>query len=555
LNQVWLSLAIATNPDLTAALSAWFQRCADPNGSHKGHVRFVSLSLSQDQLQQIAEPLARGVHRVFHDVKALSEIQPPNISEGPPGPPGLDRMDLHRVTGTTERLTLQEPDILRGPQGPHGACWMADVYVGFRPERYPTVLGRPLWWQLPRLNVLATQMFHRVSRILRTRYPSVLMKRDEPRLDVALLDDLAVFASLSTLSSPAQYTRDARHKRPPAAYSRRPYTYAQPSEKGRYLSGLLDLFGGLLDVEDTLSTRYWRSMFDLLSGRPAEKEEALVQQVKNKLMKGLRANPARFYENDKSMTWLTNYVLNLARSLPAPSRDLPFHIFDDQAKKELEDFNALRVGHEPWVYSQVDLLRALARLTDRGVLLMGIQAQCSSCGSRAWYHIDDARQTLRCGGCAAHFPMPPQRPWHYRLNTLARAAYADHGLLPVVLVLGQLCMEARTAFLFAPCLDLFENDDKGPIGDLDITVIRDGLFVIGEVKQSRDGFDEAAFVKMEEIARRLLPDVILFASMDRAPTALITKEIDRLSTALKPLNIAVQWYPLREDKFESDPVR
>ena len=66
--------------------------------------------------------------------------------------------------------------------------------------------------------------------------------------------------------------------------------------------------------------------------------------------------------------------------------------------------------------------------------------------------------------------------------------------------------------------------------------------------------DEAAFVKMEEIARRLLPDVILFASMDRAPTALITKEIDRLSTALKPLNIVVQWYPLREHKFEPDPV-
>ena len=41
-----------------------------------------------------------------------------------------------------------------------------------------------------------------------------------------------------------------------------------------------------------------------------------------------RANRATFYENDKSMTWLTNYVLSLARSLPAPSRDLPFHVFD-----------------------------------------------------------------------------------------------------------------------------------------------------------------------------------------------------------------------------------
>jgi len=116
-------------------------------------------------------------------------------------------------------------------------------------------------------------------------------------------------------------------------------------------------------------------------------------------------------------------------------------------------------------------------------------------------------------------------------------------------------MEARTAFLFAPCLDLFEDDDKGPVGDLDIAVILDGRLVIGEVKQSRDGFDEATFVKMEEIARRLLPDVLLFASMDREPTALITKEINRLSTTLKPLNIAVQWYAFREHKFEPEPVR
>jgi hypothetical protein len=43
--------------------------------------------------------------------------------------------------------------------------------------------------------------------------------------------------------------------------------------------------------------------------------------------------------------------------------------------------------------------------------------------------------------------------------------------------------------------------------------------------------------------------------MDREPTKLITKEINRLSTTLKPLNIAVQWYAFREHKFEPEPVR
>ena len=207
------------------------------------------------------------------------------------------------------------------------------------------------------------------------------------------------------------------------------------------------------------------------------------------------------------------------------------------------------------MYSQADLMRALAGLTKRGILLMGFRVRCPSCGYRAWHHIDDAKQTLPCGGCNAAFPMPPEPRWHYRLNSLAGAAHAQHGLLPVVLVLGQLLMDARSAFLFAPCLDLFNNDNKGPVGDLDVAVILDGQFVIGEVKQSRDLFDEATFAKMESVARRLLPDILLFASMDREPTLLITKEIRRLSEVLLPLGIAVRWYPLHDYKFDASPVK
>lgn len=550
LNQVWLPLDVATNAQLSTALSSWFQRAADPNGSHRGSIRFVSLSLAQERLQEVVEPLTREL-RVFRNVDTLREIQPPKISEGFPGPPGQDKMDLYRATGTTERLTLQEPDVL---QGPHlGEHWMADVYIEFRPERYPTITGRPLWWQLPRVNELAWQMFRRPSRILRTRHPSVLMKRGEPRLDITLLDDLSVFAVLAALPNQSYYTLDARHGK--RLSGRAPFYRARRSEKGRYLSGLLDLFGGLHPATDTLEERYWRRMFDLLSGRTADTDATRLEEVGNALRKRLGANRAQFYENDKSMTWLTNYVLKLARSLPASSRDLEFRVFEDHAKKEMEDFNARREGQEPWGYSQVDLVGALAGLTERGVLLMGVQARCPSCGYRAWHHIDDAKQTLRCGGCNTSFPMPPEQRWHYRLNSLARAAHAEHGLLPVVLVLGQLLMDARSAFLFAPCLDLFENYDKGPVGDLDIAVILDGQFVIGEVKQSRNLFDEATFAKMERIARRLLPDILLFASMDREPTVLITKEIARLSEVLRPLSIAVRWYPLHEYKFDASPVR
>lgn len=549
LNQVWLPLDVATNPQLATALSSWLQRSADPNGSNQGAIRFVSLSLPQERLQRIVEPLAREL-RVSRNVEAVREIEPPEMSEAFPGPPGQDKMDPYRATGTTERLTLQEPDVLQGPSV--GGHWMADVYIEFRPERYPTISGRPLWWQLPRLNGLASQIFRRPSRILRTRYPSVLMKRGEPRLEFTLLDDISVLAVLVALPNQSYYTLDARHEK--TLSGRTPYYQARPSEKGHYLSGLLDLFGGLHPAARTLEERYWRRMFDLLSGRTAHTDAERLKEVGNALRKRLGANRAQFYKDDKAMTWLTNYVLKVARSLPASSRDLEFRVFEEHAKLEVEDFNARRAGQEPWVYLQADLVDALARLTERGVLLMGVQARCSSCGFRAWHHIDDAKQTLRCGGCNAEFPMPPEPRWHYRLNSLARAAHAEHGLLPVVLVLGQLLMDAQSAFLFAPCLGLFENSDKGPVGDLDIAAIVNGQFVIGEVKQSRDLFDEATFFKMEGIARRLLPDILLFASMDCEPTVLITNEITRLSEALRPLSVTVRWYPLDKFKFDASPV-
>ncbi len=165
LNQVRLPLDVATNAQLTTALTSWLQRAADPNGDHQHGIRFVSLSLSQERLQEVVEPLAREL-RMFRNVDALGEIQPPKIREGFPGPPGQDKMDLYRATGTTERLTVREPDVLQGPRG--GERWKADLYIEFRPERYPTIGGRPqrrqaVWCRLPLLTLDSATVVDRIA--------------------------------------------------------------------------------------------------------------------------------------------------------------------------------------------------------------------------------------------------------------------------------------------------------------------------------------------------------------------------------------------------------
>jgi hypothetical protein len=210
LKQVWLPLGVATDPQLTHALSLWLQRSADPNGSCKGSIRFVSLSLTQEQLQEVVEPFTTKL-RVFRDVTALREVHPPKFSEWI-RPHGHETMDLYRATGTEERVTLQEPDVAPGYH--LGEHWMADMYVEFRPERYPTVSGRPLWWQLARLNGLVVHMFKHQARVLHTRYPSVLMKVGEARLDINLPDDISVFNMLASLPNRSYYMQmDPRSKR------------------------------------------------------------------------------------------------------------------------------------------------------------------------------------------------------------------------------------------------------------------------------------------------------------------------------------------------------
>ena len=74
------------------------------------------------------------------------------------------------------------------------------------------------------------------------------MKWGEPRLDIVLLDDISVFAELAELPNQPCYTLDARHEK--TLPGRTPYYDARLSEKGRYLSGLLDLFGVRLSRAD-----------------------------------------------------------------------------------------------------------------------------------------------------------------------------------------------------------------------------------------------------------------------------------------------------------------
>jgi hypothetical protein len=80
--------------------------------------------------------------------------------------------------------------------------------------------------------------------------------------------------------------------------------------------------------------------------------------------------------------------------------------------------------------------------------------------------------------------------WYYRLNSLVRVATSFHGTIPLLITLGQLMFDARSSFIFMPSLDLFDKAKDGDSrrynhwGEVDLVCIKDGKFILGEVKQS-----------------------------------------------------------------------
>jgi hypothetical protein len=150
--------------------------------------------------------------------------------------------------------------------------------------------------------------------------------------------------------------------------------------------------------------------------------------------------------------------------------------------------------------------------------------------------------------------MPAYQDWYYKLNTLVQAGCFEHGLIPVIIVLGELLLYPSVSFFYAPCLELFEKCGADSYGDIDIVCIQDGKFIIGEIKQSIGLFKSNDFEKMGDIAERIHPNVLLFSSMDPNPNKIVKEGIKQLKERLGKFEIDVRWHQLHSNNFESSRV-
>ena len=349
-----------------------------------------------------------------------------------------------------------------------------------------------------------------------------------------------------------------RHGDPRTQVADKRYYSVEISDKGKYLQGVLDLFGNLTFANYVLSNPYWREMFDILSKNPRAEQHA-HKAVANRLSKEIGRLGPLTVENQLAIESIARLAVNEAKKLDSKQKEFPFDDFVQEAehwrKRYMESVTLADDQSEEDIiafgFRPEDIKNRLAQLAKRNIIQIGVKPRCPSCGIVSWYHVGDINQHLTCQGCRIQFPLHPELTWHYRLNELIHAAHALHGTMPVILVLAQLLEESRTSFLFTSNLNLLaeprdelsERLDK--VAEIDIACVQDGKFIIGEVKQSMKLFGRNDFDAIAEIAERTKPDIVLFSCMDsQQPTQNIANHIDRIGERLSPLEIDVKWYEL-----------
>lgn len=554
LKQFWLPTKFANDQRLDEPLRRWFEKMGETDGSGPRRVRFVTLSISNQKLEALAQKYRHPTLNLIATHEKLSGLEMPNLEERRRHLFSIsNEMDSFKVAGGSEEMiTVHAPEEVT--EASSGRYWMADVHIQFDPNRYANYVGKDFWWRFPKCNRIAHYLFGKEgpARICLGRFPAVCMAGNKVNLKISLLDESSIFRIAVLGDSNHWFDWDARK-----GLKQEYYGDMQRSDKGRYFSGLIEIFKGLYSAFRVLEEKYWRRMFDLMSNADPQRDQNRKVSVRAKLAKGMNRFGTDFQSNGRTdgLDWLTEYFMQILKEESSEGREIRFDIFLEEARKELHEYNLRNQRDTPWPFRKTDVKNALTDLTERGIISIGHRPYCPLCGSPNWYSVDEVRQELKCKGCAYGYHLRPEEEYYYRLNSRVQAACAKHGLVPLVLVLGELLDKARTSFIYTASHDLFKKRNAKPETDLDVLCVQDGKLIIGEIKKSCGLFKKSHITDMAKIAKKIKADKLIFSSLNERPTANVKGWIQEVAKQLKPFGIEAEWHQITSYRFHPSPVR
>ena len=361
------------------------------------------------------------------------------------------------------------------------------------------------WWRLPRLRSAAAAFVNDgKARVEKHGMLSLVATGGELDRMLHLPEDPEFFGHvLRTPGFPISQTESIPFTRVG------PYGDWEESDKGRYLFGVLELFGGFNNAVDVLSNRFWQSELTTLADpvRSSQDRTALVNKLKKKFPTG---GPGINLDAAHDVDTLHDVLAGVARGLRNPRRFFQFQDLQARWERSVDDAiaasPALQSDREAVLEdSRMSLSRSLAALCQQGVIDQAHRFSCSSCGYENWRSIAECDLIMNCEICNRVSQFSPTSGWSYRLNSFISDAIREHGVLAQVSVLGKIARDVpHEPFYFSPPVKLFpaDDDDAAP-EELDLLCIRSGELIVGEVKTRSNAFTPDDITKLAAAAKRL----------------------------------------------------
>lgn len=513
-------------------------------------VTIRSSSLSEAQLKEFAQQVGgKGSWCAYH-VKPIISIEdccspPPKEQEYGWMPVRPDNPDVQiPLRHKSESVPVPQPFQLKHAPSAHPVCstgqWMAQYRVDRTADnnRFSNIRDS---WVLPKRNQL-TRLFlgGMEARITSGGLLAVPVDKTVERIEINEPDDRDFFRSL--LHEPVTYPYSDIRRQDNYGV---PYQYFRPSDKGRYLQGVLGMFGSLDRAYQVLTDNFWRQQFIKL-GSPSESQ---YPQIVKTLKKRFPSQGGEFtFKDDDQWEKLAKFVVRQAVNVRQPKYTVKLKTLIDEWLENLGRMIELVPNFQKQKDSMLaegpqELTDSLEALCRDGVFHQGYSWSCNHCGYRNWAALDALCMTLECQVCHQEHNTPIDLQFDFRLNEFLATCIREHDTLSVVWILGELQRgRGAPSFIFAPQTELFrkypDNDTARADREIDLLCIIDGKVVIGEVKASLAEIDKKELDSLIEVACEIRPDIVVIGALKGEEKQLVPK-LEKVQKGVGP-DIKVQ---------------
>ncbi len=418
-------------------------------------------------------------------------------------------------------------------------CWFVDFVIDRLNDNSRFTNVREAWTlpirpQLVRLFINSTG-----ARISRHGNISLQVEINKRAVEVKQPTDSDVFRSILN-DRPYYPNSDVRA----GAVSAVVYKHSELSDKGRYLQGLLGMFGSLSNVESILSNHFWRSQFGNMAAPAQEQQEEVIKDLKLRMK---AKNGSLQINDDAGWQNLAERVIQKSIRLRVPRQTTRYSKLLDAWKIELEaaidaDDQLKSQRDEMLAELAEDLDNSLSYLLECSIFYRGHEWVCRDCSHRNWVGVDSLKDVMSCDVCRRDHQLPVDVALDFRLNEFFANCLREHDTLTVVWALSALRQESKRCFMFAPQTALYRNypeiQGKRIDRELDVVCIVDGKVVIGEVKAAVGIIARSDIEDLATTAQELDADVAILMALS-GDGRLMDEKVQQLR-ALLPATITAR---------------